>query len=334
MSQHTNRILDHLADLLRRYEQNEISDTMRKGLDLWIPNVKGSKNFSCDDIAAREDCQKIWQRVTKQIDARSARKVDLRRSILVRTAAAAVIILLVGGGAWFGFRGADITHEQQEVLAEAPRRAWTTDDSHRLTLTLPDGSTVRVNAGSKLEIAEAAFNREKREVWLTGEAFFEVAKNPEKPFIIHTGAMQTTVRGTSFNVKAYAELGENVVSVRDGRVEIAAGEQTLGVLTANKQLKYATADNRTEISDSDWRDAAGWTEGRLVLNGANAEELKLRLRQQFGVEVEIENGALAGKKLHGGFGKNNSLVEVLDAISSLYGVSYRIDNNHVTINLQ
>jgi len=111
-------------------------------------------------------------------------------------------------------------------IADAPK-AWATDNTHRTTVTLPDGTVVQLNAGSRLEITEATFNRQKREVWLSGEAFFEVAKNPEKPFIIHTGTMQTTVRGTSFNVKAYGELGENVVSVRNGRVEIVENRKTI-----------------------------------------------------------------------------------------------------------
>ena len=331
MDNHQNRILDYFADLLRRYERGEVGDTMRRGLDRWTPDIKETDHFSGDGNAVREDCRKIWQQVMRQIDVQPARKIHLRGRTFSRIAATAAVILLLGG-AWFAYRGLSHADKQpQTLLAAAHRRAWTTGDAHRLTLTLPDGSKVKVNAGSRLEIAEAAFNKEKREVWLTGEAFFEVAENPAKPFIIHTGTMQTTVRGTSFNVKAYAALGENVVSVRDGRVEITGAGRPLALLTANRQLKYNTDSGVSEISDTDWRDAAGWTEGRLILNGADARELKLRLRQQFGVEVEIAPGALAGKRLHGVFSTNSSLEEVLRTISSLYGIHYRTDNGHVTI---
>ena len=327
-------VLEHIVSLIRRYQRGKVSDKMRQALDDWSPNIDDLENYPANEENADVERRKIRRQLMEYVRQDMSRKRN-RPALLMyrRIAAAAAIVLLVGSGAWFAFHeAAPADSNEQTLLAEAPHRTWTTDDGHRMTLTLPDGSTVKVNAGSRLEIAEEVFNKEKREVWLSGEAFFEVAKNPEKPFIIHTGAMQTTVRGTSFNVKAYDELGENVVSVRDGRVEIAEDGQMLGVLTANRQLKYSTGNRQTEISDADWQDAAGWTEGRLVLNGANAEELKLRLRQHFGVEVNIDSDALIGKRIHGGFGKNNSLEEVLDAISSLYGVHYRINNDHVTIN--
>ncbi len=323
--------LTYLVELIHRYRKGTATSKERAILERWVPDERMVNAYPQDNPLIDACTERVWRRLEKQIHRKKSRCQYVKLSVWRNVAAAAAIVLLVGGG-WFAYRGLNgAVGQSQTLLAEAPRRAWTTDDGHRLTLTLPDGSKVKVNADSRLEIAEAAFNKEKREVWLTGEAFFEVAKNPDKPFIIHTGAMQTTVRGTSFNVKAYAELGENVVSVRDGKVEITEGERQLALLTANRQLKYATESKQAEVSDADWRDAAGWTEGRLVLNGANAAELKLRLHQQFGVEVNIESGALDGTSVAGSFSKERTLQEVLHTIGTVYNIQYEITGTHVII---
>jgi ferric-dicitrate binding protein FerR (iron transport regulator) len=106
----------------------------------------------------------------------------------------------------------------------------------------------------------------------------------------------------------------------------------LGVLTANHQLKYRTTDGSTEITtDADWRYAAGWMEGRLVLNEASVEELCLRLRQQFGVTVQVKNKALSGRLLSGTFRKGSMLEEVMETIGEIYQVHYKITDNYVII---
>jgi transmembrane sensor len=186
-----------------------------------------------------------------------------------------------------------------------------------------------LNGGTKLSIVENQFNRKLREVWLTGEAFFEVAKNPEKPFIIHTGTMQTTVRGTSFNVKAYPQLSENVVSVRSGKVEVSDATETFGILTHNKQLTYNTANKKTQIAESDWNDAAGWMEGRMIFNSASILEIQLRLKQHYGLEMEVTGNALKDVQCNAGFKKGASVEEVLERISALYNVKYEIKTNKV-----
>ena len=179
------------------------------------------------------------------------------------------------------------------MVAQA-KTLFQTTDAQTKSVVLPDGSRIQMNRGTKFSYATHAFNRRQREVWLEGEAFFEVAKNKEKPFIIHTGTMTTTVRGTSFNVKAYPQLAENVVSVRTGKVEVSNHDQMLAVLVKNKQLAYNRLTNKVETSDAAWEDAAGWREGELMLNYANRDELKLKLKQYYQVDIQFRDNALNG----------------------------------------
>jgi len=278
------------------------------------------------------DTVSIWNAVSHELKFDRQPRFSIQHlpigKLQRRYAAAAVIFVLLGGSILY-YTQHDFTQKKSGMVAQA-KTLFETTDAQTKSVILPDGSRIQMNRGTKFSYATHAFNRKQREVWLEGEAFFEVAKNKEKPFIIHTGTMQTTVRGTSFNVKAYPQLAENVVSVRSGKVEVSDATQTIGTLTHNKQLTYNTANRNSLISESNWEDAAGWIKGRLVLNGG-VEELRLRLKQQYGVEVSFEKNALDNERLAGAFNPNSKLTDVLTTIGAIYNIRYTIKNNHVTI---
>jgi len=334
-SKRKKNALDEAVALIERYQKGTATPVECEALDAWSPR---SDKIACEPGDERQSalCEaKVWQHLSVRFHldktASSRRPFPLLRLKLTRYAAAAALVLLIGCGAWMIYQNtARLPGQASSGMADT-RHAWTTDDRHQTTLTLADGTVVQVNAGSRLEISKADFNKERREVWFTGEAFFEVAKNPEKPFIIHTGNMQTIVRGTSFNVKGYDKFGENVVSVRDGRVEIAANGRMVGVLTANRQLKYNVTNKHVEITDANWHDAAGWTEGRLVLNEAGADELCLRLWQHFGVELEFAPGILDDALFHSSYPPEVSLDNVMEDICIVYGLQYERKGNRLIL---
>jgi len=327
--------LIRVVELFRRYHTGEATQRERNIIDTWDPEEDGSTTENDETLEKECDTGLVWNAVSRelQFDQRTLtvpkRHFSLRRYSRQLVAAASVILILgVGITFWYSTRDGD---SSAFFVQQAPTKTlFQTTDAQTKSIILPDGSRIQMNRGTKFSYATHAFNRKQREVWLEGEAFFEVAKNKEKPFIIHTGAMQTTVRGTSFNVKAYPQLNENIVSVRSGKVEVNDATHTFGLLTHNKQLTYNTSTKNSLISESNWEDAAGWTKGRLVLNGG-IEELSLRLRQQFGVEVSFEKNALANERLTGTFDKTSKLTDVLTTIGAIYNIRYTIKNNHVTI---
>lgn len=335
-----NRILDDIIKLIRRYEEGKASNTERNAIETWNVQIDYTPETEHDKQQLSKYGINIWSRLAEQYGFEN-KKLRGKHSLIsftrihsllsLQKVAAVAIILLLVGGAWIISENISTKDGTQNLMTAHVYKTWNTGINERNSLILPDGTEVHLNASSQLEIIEDSFNKEKREVWLTGEAFFDVTKNPDKIFIINTGAIQTIVKGTSFNVKAYEELENNVVSVRDGRVEIVKEGQTLGLLTANKELRYKKNSNRVEIIDADWQNAAGWINGWLVLNGADEKELRLRLQQQFGVEVSVLQGALDGKTIQGAFGTKSSFKEVLDAISSIYTLRYEINKNKVIL---
>lgn len=315
--------------LFLRDEKGNLNNRQKQILHEWSPNLSDIDNSKDNDKESIEARERVRQRVFGYIH--SDLKPNPIRTIwnnYRKYAAIAVITITIGGIGWLTFNQIESTN--QSMFANN-RRSWQTEDVGRMIVILPDSSKVQINAGSRLEIDEPLFNKEKREVWLTGEAFFDVEKNPNKPFIVHTGALQTIVKGTSFNIMAYEELEETVVSVRTGKVEVSNHNKTFGILIANKQLRYDKGLNAAQFSDIDWHESAAWIDGKIVLNHVGVKELALRIKQHFGVEVIYKDNALAGKYVSGIFTADNSIEEVLNTISAVHNIHYEINDKKVII---
>lgn len=328
--------------LFRKYLSNQANTKEQQMIESWDAETYWSRYLKkTPDSELEKGCKEVWEQVSNQIHAenpsveygqypvikKTTRIVRISFSHAIRKyAAVAAIFLLVAGTTIFFVtqQTNSCTFTDQQALAKT---CFQTGTSSMKTVTLPDGSKITLNSETKLSIIENQFNCKLREVWLSGEAFFEVAKNPEKPFIIHTGSMQTTVCGTSFNVKAYPQLSENVVSVRTGKVKISQQGKQLAVLIPNEQIIYNTLNNRFETGVADGENAAGWRNGRLIFNSANIEELKLRLKQQYHVDLIIQNKALKDIMFNSSFAKGTSLNEVMNTIADFYHVNYNITSS-------
>lgn len=328
-----------LSDLLQRYFKNEVTKEEKKVIEEWQPE-KSPTIFSARPNEIQEGCERVKENVFAYLNIS---KLDLKKKVerekrfsinAIRryAAVAAVFALLLGTGLYI-----TQSNKVDHLLnANAKNRIsksyYETNDSEIKKIKLSDGSVLHLNGGTKLSLVENEFNKSKREVWLeNGEAFFEVKKDPTKPFIVHSGKLETIVRGTSFNIKAYAELNENVISVRSGKVEIKKGEETLGLYIKNTQLTYYSEENRSVSEKANWEDAAAWINGVLVFHNADRNELSLRLRQKFGVSINCEEAILHNTKLNTRFNEKASLEDVLNNICTLYNLKYSIADKSVNI---
>lgn len=315
--------------VFKNYFDGNPSDKEREIVETWKAPTK--RRFLLSKQFVEEDRRIVYTRLSHQFDFEPEKK-GVKRTIQrfsPRVAVAASLLLVLGLGAtfWLGRTNLYPFLQQSDL-----RTSFETNSSSIRVLTLADGSIVRLNRGSKLEWVENQFNRKQREVWLEGEAFFEVTKNAQKPFIVHSGALQTTVRGTSFNIKAYPQLDELVVSVRTGKVEVGSSREVLGMLTPDKELLYHSATGKTEIHAVDAQELLGWMAGKMVLSNASIEELRLRLKQFYGLNVNV-NGTLSSELMfNASFKQNTPIREVLQTICSIYSLQYDIkDVNNVTL---
>jgi len=178
-------------------------------------------------------------------------------------------------------------------------------------ITLADGSKVRLNALSTLSFPER-FSDSLREVVLSGEAFFEVSRDPTKPFIIVTEEVKTRVLGTSFNVSAREGSDRIEVTVASGKVRVETSEQRVE-LTPAEQARYdratgALVEERIELADiMDWKD------GILRFDDEPLGLIARKLEKWYGVSIDFENNLSRRCRSTGTF-EDESLSTVLDAI--------------------
>jgi transmembrane sensor len=221
----------------------------------------------------------------------------------------------------------------EKVVAEEPsERIIETQYGQRTYLNLSDGSSVILNAGSTIRLPEYFNQNSPREVHLSGEAFFEVEHDPNRPFIVYTDDSATEVLGTTFQVSSYPEYTEVEVVVSGGKVALQnrkPGET--GTPITKNQLGVLAQDGSVTVSAiTDLSPYLGWTEGNLVFFQTPLRETLLKLERWYNIETDIDTTlALTGElELTASFSENQTMDEVLEAISLALNLKYiKTDGN-------
>lgn len=208
----------------------------------------------------------------------------------------------------------------QELIVEKGQRSQ---------FKLSDGTQVWLNSDSRLEVP-AQFNRDLREVHLEGEAYFDVASNPDKPFVIHAGETVSKVLGTQFNLQAYPDDEEVQLVVKEGKVAFG-NRRTEGESRelVKNQMGALSGTNQLIIQDvADLERYIGWTEGKLVFQDTPLQEVAKKLERRYDIECTVEEPALRDRTVTATF-KEETITEVLKIIALSVGVNYEIDKRLV-----
>jgi ferric-dicitrate binding protein FerR (iron transport regulator) len=203
----------------------------------------------------------------------------------LRYAAAIVLLLATSSAVFFGKKTAKVT--MVSFIAKPG------DKQH---IKLPDGSVVYLNAGSSMQY-RMPFEGNARYITLSGEAFFEVTQNEHQPFVVRSGDMETTVLGTSFNIKAYPGEPGISIAVKTGKVSVAtkaSGHDSPPYiyLTSGQQAIYGRDTRLFTLARMDTAAISGWKENRLVFEDASLEEICHTLGRQYNVKFITANQQL------------------------------------------
>lgn len=252
--------------------------------------------------------------------AKQTKKILSRRWISV---AAAVLIVAAAGFA--GYFISDI-----KPFRTAPQPfTISVGCGQKASITLPDGTLVWINSNSSVSY-DASYNRRVRNVELEGEAFFEVARNPDKPFCVTTQGLEVEVLGTEFNVKSYPDDDLITTGVREGHVVVRYGQREME-LARLQMSSYRKSDGRFLRSDiADMAAVDYWRSDILVFDATALGEIAKTIERMYGINVLFQNDALR-KICFSGTINNSSVVNIFDMISLSYPISYRIDGDTITI---
>jgi transmembrane sensor len=198
----------------------------------------------------------------------------------------------------------------------------------QIQLRLPDGSRVWLNASSTL-FYPVAFNGTHRTVQLKGEAYFEVAADRGRPFIVNSAGQQIRVLGTQFNVSAYADESGIATTLVNGSVQVAAqmGGQSI-LLKPGHQSRFA--NGRFDVRQVEAADYTAWKNGLIVLHEADFPAVIRQISRWYNVEFDLPE-MVATERVYGELKRNVPLSEVLQALEVNYGVKFKRDGRRIMV---
>lgn len=211
----------------------------------------------------------------------------------------------------------------------APSKSITiiTCKAEQKNIVLEDGTHVMLNADSRLTYPEF-FDKGKRQVYLEGEAFFEVKKDTSRPFFVTTSSVQTEVLGTSFNVSAYG--GElPVVTVATGKVKVSTlknAKENNVILKADQQASLQP-DQTLTVNHVPSKDYMAWKSGVIYLKDATLPGVAVKLERKYNIHVEMKQFLQNDKCRFNGSLADDKLTNVLENLRFISGLDYTIVND-------
>jgi len=200
-------------------------------------------------------------------------------------------------------------------------------------LLLPDNTMVYLNSGSQIEYSFSG-SEEKREVFLEGEAWFDITKNSKKPFVVHTPFYDVKVTGTQFNVTAYKTDTKIVTTLEEGSIYISSTKNTLlrsnEILHPGEQFVYDTEKGNYKINNVNTKLFTSWKENKLIFINMDLKELIVLLERKFGVDIVVSDNIVLDYHYDGTI-KNETILEVLELLKETLPINYKIEGQQVII---
>jgi transmembrane sensor len=195
-------------------------------------------------------------------------------------------------------------------------------------VNLPDGTKVWLNAGSSLRYP-TRFSVKERKVELTGEGYFEVAKNKALPFRVLTDKQVVEVLGTHFNVKAYIDEPTVKTTLLEGSVKVTHNKSGVTrLLMPGQQSVLANED--LKISEADTEEAVAWKNGLFLFNDQNLDEIMLQVSRWYGVTVVFSDSSLKKQFFAGSISRFKNISQLLEVLESTGSVHFKIDGRRIT----
>ncbi|MCG9793751.1 FecR family protein [Flavobacterium algicola] len=210
-------------------------------------------------------------------------------------------------------------------------REYNTNRGEQAKITLSDGTQIWLNAASTLKYP-IEFKGDTREVYLTGEAFFDVAKDKAHPFIIHTDKMDTKVVGTSFNVHAYTDQLKQEVAVVTGKVNVKSTvtNENIYVIPGQKVVLNVHNNKLHAYNGVAKHTVSLWRKNILVFDETPLQEVIATLNRNYNVAIKVENKNLNNLKINAYF-KALPADQVIDLVCNIINATYKLDNGVYTI---
>ena len=305
---------------LKRYLKGTASEGERKQVErFYDKNQKKSVEipFSLEERGERKSA------LLKQI--REDKQIQRRQFIGQIARIAASILLLLAAGYW-------VFNSSTSTLVQTPELlTFSTERGERKTINLPDGSIVKLNARSSISFLESFEGSSTREVQLTGEAFFDVQRNEDQPFIVSSGVVQTKVLGTSFNIDARPGESTIDVTVSTGKVEVSLDATRNVQLVPGDRARVDLVSEGLIKSKVDLDLTLAWSKNQIIFKETGLAEAFQVLADWYDVDIKYNLKDIASCDITGNYGGSESLSNILESMEFINGLTYEWESDTILL---
>lgn len=330
----TEAELTELDTLLRQHP--ELYYPIQNIIDLW--GVAAPK----ETMEAKQALQRHLQRLEETTEPQEVKPFYKRYKYGM---AAAFIALLGLTGLYFWILPPAVKAKQLPVTAKKSRNEISTRQGSHSKVVLPDGSIVWLNAQSKIEYNKD-FDGELREVTLEGEAYFDIARDSSRPFVIHANNVDIKVLGTVFNVKSYKNYGYTETSLIEGAIEVSHASRPDKKIRMKPSEKLIIRDSVKAIADLpdptiirtniSYEPADGaitetlWMDNRLVFRNTSFADLAMEFERRYGVVFQFQDETKKEMEFTATF-TNESVLQAMTALQLANHFNYYINKDTILI---
>lgn len=318
-------------DILTRALHDDVSEEERALLTEWLnSSIRNrdiwmglqAKRHLLNSLVSEEVKTINWQQLQERLKHAPVRTFRPWHWWKLAAASAAIMTGIIFLSSIFRM---DISAEQHETRNLA---RITSADGENKKIILPDGSIVWLHHNSSIVFDSLLFNKQKREVQLKGDAFFDVAKNKQKPFVIQAGRMEIGVIGTSFAVYA-GNPDMHLVEVATGIVRVTAGNRN-EQLVAGNALSYNTQTGQVSRSNVSINEARALKGDALFFERDDLLTIVQKLRYWYHRKITVE-GSVKKPLSFTGVVKDDGLETVLNGLAYMAGFTYKINGHEIII---
>lgn len=303
-----------LNSWLKESERNQ--NIYNESKRIWIKN-----NHYLSQEEKATDFKKIKTQIKQAESINQAKK--RRLSIIFRAAAILAIPILLAAG-WYMATMFSATSNTQLCEVMAP-------NGQIAECVLADGTKVWLNAGTSISY-NPTLSGKNRLVNLKGEAYFEVTKNPERPFIVNTKKLRVKVLGTHFNVKAYPEDKTIETTLEEGRVELQLKDYPDQKPVELQPGEHATVEinqKNIKIEKTDTYLLTAWRDRKFVFKDATLKQIVEQLDKFYNVRIHLKNEAMGQIRFRGMFSYDQNIFDALEAIEQTANLTFKMDGRDI-----
>lgn len=313
-----------LAKLINKYLEGKCSPDEELLLEEYLDslndkkNSQGKRKLSYEELTGEE----TYSRIIQAIDNMKKGKTGLQKIVASRyllKIAASIIALLTLSVCALYISGVFSSNSNQVAWTERK-----TISGEKSIINFADGTKIILNGNSNLKYSVNALNN-TREVFLEGEAFFEVKHDTTRQFIVHSKNLTTTDLGTEFDISAYSNEKEITVSLVSGKINIAENENEKisksTILQPKQQLVYSTTKKTYNLRDFDMVEIIGWKDNVLKFKDATLKDVFIKLERAYGIKFQLQTKSFEGFLITANFDKA-PVETVTKLIKKLTGLDY------------